>query len=96
MFFNCSCDSDQLLTSQDLKWSVLTPYHPNATSFAYRVARVPFHGLSPPDVASGYALEDTNLIVKNPDYSDAGRYSCNVIGMHSERRDAEAIVLGMT
>ena len=93
MFFNCSCDSDQLLPSVGLTWAVLTPFRRNAT-VTYKAARVLFNGVSP-YVASGYALEDTNLIVKDPDYSDAGPYSCSMYGMHQERRDADAIVLGM-
>ena len=95
LFFNCSCDLTE--SGISLSWYLIKPprqYGSEILILTYDIARLPSPGLHS-DSVDDYALEDTNLIVKDADYFNAGKYECYWLGAStSERWVAEAIVLG--
>ena len=93
LFFNCSCDLS--LRDALLEWIIATPLRPFIPfESIWQAARLPDLGLYDQAMAD-YALQGSNLIVKDPGYSDAGKYMCFFTSdFGNTRREAEAIVLG--
>ena len=99
LFFNCSCDT---IGRWYLFWNAYTPLHRYQNELFVdknSIAGLPFIGLYS-GAENYYILDGMNLIVKNPNYSNAGKYKCEyqrstlTQGNRYGDWSAEAIVLG--